>query len=480
MGVPLKSFLDPVLEGHYPSEFRKMSIVVDALNKIIEFCIGHRNTGEDIIDSNGECVSELFACYTYAIRLLSSQISPIFVFDGASPESKKKTTQKRKNNCIKATEQLKSIIQKHASDESETPDLDTDEQNTDEQDTDEQYTDEQDTDEQETDEHEIDEQETDRIKSQLISDKEYIKQFKRSYRPRKNIIERCKCLLRAMGIPVVEAVDEADSQCVAIERFYSDKVIGIMTNDFDALLFGASRMLKGYKSHGSHMIDSYSFVDILQYLNNIAKIINPGLELTRDKFVDFCILLGTDYNHSIKGTKLKPNKMFELFVEHDMDVDKLLSFMQQENTVEKKYYIPTNFMESFTNAKEQYVNAKVKDPKNININLSRPNEKMIREIMKDVIDDNSLSISLSTLRNSYEMITNNPKNDFNSAAFGNFNSYKIKRDKKTQNPYIRPRYGNNSEKHKTAPVKTRNECSNSRIHNSHMRSIIQQPLVKCC
>lgn len=54
--------------------------------------------------------------------------------------------------------------------------------------------------------------------------------------------EQCKELLRAMGVPVVDAPAEAEAQCAELAR--KGKVYAAGTEDMDALTFGSTVLLR--------------------------------------------------------------------------------------------------------------------------------------------------------------------------------------------------------------------------------------------
>ena len=54
--------------------------------------------------------------------------------------------------------------------------------------------------------------------------------------------EQCKSLLRAMGVPVVDAPAEAEAQCAELVR--KGKVYASGTEDMDALTFGSNVLLR--------------------------------------------------------------------------------------------------------------------------------------------------------------------------------------------------------------------------------------------
>lgn len=107
-----------------------------------------------------------------------------------------------------------------------------------------------------------------------------------------DIFEQCRVLLRLMGVPIIDAIGEAEAQCA---RMVQDGIAyAVATEDSDALPFGAARTLRGFSSAGvkKPLVNEYD-------LKGIVK----GMKLSYIQFVDFCILLGTDYNDPLCGPK---------------------------------------------------------------------------------------------------------------------------------------------------------------------------------
>lgn len=102
-----------------------------------------------------------------------------------------------------------------------------------------------------------------------------------------------KLMIRTMGLPLIEANIEAEALCARLVR--EGKAIGVVTNDGDALAHLSSIMIidvKGSVRHGRPMHKCTCII-----LQNVL----ASLKMTETQFVDFCMLLGTDYNDRIKG-----------------------------------------------------------------------------------------------------------------------------------------------------------------------------------
>eukprot|EP01083_Nonionella_stella_P036401 99332_1 len=99
--------------------------------------------------------------------------------------------------------------------------------------------------------------------------------------------EDAKRLLELFGIPYITAPAEAEAQCAALDCL--GLVDGVITDDSDVFLFGASRVYKNM-FHGGKFVE--------RYLN---KELEARLGLSREKLVQLAMLLGSDYTEGVKG-----------------------------------------------------------------------------------------------------------------------------------------------------------------------------------
>lgn len=104
---------------------------------------------------------------------------------------------------------------------------------------------------------------------------------------KEEIKEEIQQLLRILGIPWVDSPMEAEAQCAELEM--RGDVDGVVTEDSDALLFGARQVYRGLLSNSTE-VESYS-----------ATIIQQDLGLTRAKLVALAQLLGCDYHPGVPG-----------------------------------------------------------------------------------------------------------------------------------------------------------------------------------
>jgi len=175
--------------------------------------------------------------------------------------------------------------------------------------------------------------------------------------------EEAKKLLGLMGIPVVSAPCEAEAQ--ATELVIGGKVFAVASEDMDCLTFNCPRLLRNLTKPESKKLPVYEY--------NAEKLLT-GLNMTREQFVDMCILLGCDYCDSIKG--IGPKKAFELITQHK-SIEKILKNLDTE-----KYKVPENW--PFAQARELFFKPEVMDSKDVEIKWKDPNlEGLIEFLVKD-------------------------------------------------------------------------------------------------
>ncbi|VVC40698.1 XPG-I domain,XPG/Rad2 endonuclease,PIN domain-like,Flap endonuclease 1,5'-3' exonuclease, C-terminal [Cinara cedri] len=163
----------------------------------------------------------------------------------------------------------------------------------------------------------------------------------------------CKELLKLMGVPYVEAPCEAEAQCAAMVK--AGKVYATATEDMDALTFGSPVLLR-------HMTFSEARKMPIQEFQ--LETVLETMEMSRDEFIDLCILLGCDYCNSIKG--VGPKRAIEL----------MRQYKSLENIIEnldvKKYQIPENW--PFKDARRLFIDPEITDPESLELKWVDPDE----------------------------------------------------------------------------------------------------------
>lgn len=183
---------------------------------------------------------------------------------------------------------------------------------------------------------------------------------KRAVRVSPEHVEEAKKLLRLMGVPVVDAPCEADSQCVAFVK--SGQCYGVATEDMDTLTLGVPLLIR-YLT-----VSEARKKPVLEVsLNKVLE----GLDLDMDQFIDLCILMGCDYSETIHG--IGPKTAYKLIKKHK-NIETIL-----ENLNTEKHKIPQGFM--YKEAREMFKNPEITDCDQFDFQWPEPDAEGLIEFM---------------------------------------------------------------------------------------------------
>lgn len=379
-----EQFTNP-LNTHHVNEYRGCTVIVDTIQRLMKQCIGKLSNGEESYDANGKSNIHLVSLLSTATYLLNIGINPIFVFDGKAPKEKYYTINNRRMIREKAQEKCSVIVDK--------------------------------------------------------TSKEYIKNSKKSFHFTHEQLEDMKTLLTLMGIKYVVAIGEADQQCAALSAFYNAPVI---TDDTDILVFGGCTIWRDFSMRTGRVL-SINRQSILSYClmksNEILE--QHGLQkisvFTHSNFVDFCVMMGSDYKFSSKKIQIigiSNSRIFECFVINNFDIAKTTKYILENHNDVK---ISSNFCNGVLSIKNIYENAVVYDPKDINIQMLHPNIRdFVTFCTRHGIDKQFLLSKSNVLLNTLQNIEHfsqydNINNTNNVDTFGNFMSYRHKYYKSKHN-----------------------------------------------
>ncbi len=230
-------------------------VAIDALNSIYQFLALIRlPNGEPLKDSKGRITSHLVGIVSrYTKLLVEYYMKPIFIFDGPPHPLKGEEIKKRKAQRAKARREW--LL--------------------------------------------------------ALSRGDYEKAFSKavvSIEVNEQIISDAKKLIKLMGFPIIEALHDAEAQASYIVSRGEAWCVG--TLDWDALLYGAPRMVRYITVTGTEWLPSKKMArPLIPELIELTKILRI-LRITREQLVDIAILVGTDYNRGIKG--IGPKKALHL------------------------------------------------------------------------------------------------------------------------------------------------------------------------
>jgi flap endonuclease-1 len=126
------------------------------------------------------------------------------------------------------------------------------------------------------------------------------------------MIDDAKELLRLMGLPVVQAPSEGEAQ--AAHMATRGDAWAAASKDFDALLFGAPRVVRFLTISGREFLPAQrSSRPITPELIDLRRMLD-ALGITQTQLVDLGLLVGTDFHPGVSG--IGPKKALALVKRH--------------------------------------------------------------------------------------------------------------------------------------------------------------------
>lgn len=224
-------------------------VSIDGYNIIYQFLSSIRQPdGTALMDHNGHVTSHLSGLFYRTMNLIDAGIKPIYVFDGKPSVLKNRTIEERRLIKEKAKIELEEAI---AAGEQE------------------------------------------KIRS-LSSRINYIS---------KDMVDESIELLNSMGIPSVTAPSEGEAFASAM--CLQGLVNGVVSQDYDCLLFGAPTVYRNFTLFGRRKVPGRSI-----YVNVSPEVIylRENLETlgtTREQLIYIGIMVGTDFNKGLKKVGAK-------------------------------------------------------------------------------------------------------------------------------------------------------------------------------
>ncbi len=127
----------------------------------------------------------------------------------------------------------------------------------------------------------------------------------------RTMVGEARELLKLMGLPVVQAPSEGEAQASYLAR--KGDVWAAGSKDYDALLFGAPRIVRFLGVAGKEFLPSKgAFRSVKPELIDSDEMLQE-YGITRDQLVDLALLVGTDFNNGVKG--IGPKKALKLVCE---------------------------------------------------------------------------------------------------------------------------------------------------------------------
>ena len=240
-------------------QLRQKKLAVDAYNIIYQFLASIRGyDGSLLSDTEGTVTSHLTGLLYRNARLLERGVKLVYVFDGEPSQLKREEIQRRAEVKAKAREELEEALERG-----------------------------------------------DMERARTVA--------QRTSKLTRPMVEDSKRLLKHLGIPVVEAPQEGESQAAYLVQ--EKKVWGVASQDYDSLLFGSPVLIRNLTLSGRRKLpksNRYITVNVEEYhQHELLK----ALEITREQLIDMSILIGTDFNpDGVKG--VGPKTAYKLIKEH--------------------------------------------------------------------------------------------------------------------------------------------------------------------
>jgi len=229
--------------------FQGRRLAVDAWNILYQFLSSIRGPdGAPLTDASGQVTSHLVGLLNRTGNLVEAGIRPVFVFDGAPHALKSTTLAQRAARKEAAQRDYEAAV--------EAGDLETARSKA---------------------------QQTSRLTAPMVQD--------------------AQSLLEALGVPVLRAPSEGEAQASWMAA--AGRVDGVVSQDFDALLFGAPVVVRNLGVSGRRKLPGKQvWVEAPPEEVPLAESL-AALHLTRAQLVDAALLVGTDFHPGVKGIGAK-------------------------------------------------------------------------------------------------------------------------------------------------------------------------------
>lgn len=284
MGIAFKDLL--ITKEISIDDLRNKTLVIDSFNLLYQFLTTIRSRGGSLLtDSKGKVTSHLVGLFSRTAKLLEKNLKLVFVFDGEPPKLKNVEREKRKALKIEAEKQYKEALKR--------------------------------------------------------KDLEEMKKYAaRTSRLTPEIVEEAKKLIKAFGLPVVQAMSEGEAQAAYMVK--KDNAFAVVSQDFDSLVHGAPKLVRNLSITGKRKLSNRlryetvkpEIIDLAENLNHLG--------IDQNQLIALGMLVGTDYNPGgIKG--IGPKNALKLVKKHKTDFNTLFNEVKWKESFdfdwEEVYYL---------------------------------------------------------------------------------------------------------------------------------------------
>ncbi|WP_457557752.1 flap endonuclease-1 [Candidatus Harpocratesius sp.] len=247
MGVDLGPLVKDVKKIIKFEDLVGKRIAIDAFNTLYQFlAIIRGRDGTPLKDYQGNVTSHLSGLFYRSLNLIEHDIRPIYVFDGPPNPFKQAEIQRRREIRNEARKKFE-----EARDLGETEDA--------------------------------------------------AKYAQGSSKLTGEMIQESKEFLSALGIPIVEAAQDGESQAAYLVSTNQAWAVG--SQDYDSFLFGAKKVVRNLSMNRTRKIRSTVVSVDIEWLS-LEKILVSN-NLSREQLIDIGILVGVDFFPGIKGVGIK-------------------------------------------------------------------------------------------------------------------------------------------------------------------------------
>jgi flap endonuclease-1 len=268
MGVDLSDLVEP--REIELKELNNATVAIDAFNTLYQFLsIIRQHDGAPLTDDRGNVTSHLSGIIYRVTNLIEEGVKPVFVFDGKPPSFKAETIKARAEVRQAAKAMYEAARAAGSADAYRYAQASTS------------------------------------INQQIVAD--------------------AKELLGYMGVPYIVAPSEGEAEASYMVLRGSADYVG--SQDYDALLFGAPRVVRNITITGKRKLPRKGImVDVKPEVIELNEVL-ATLEITREQLIDLAMLVGTDYNVGIY--KVGPKTALKLVKKFPGDMPAILDELGQ-------------------------------------------------------------------------------------------------------------------------------------------------------
>jgi len=234
-------------------------LAIDSMNLLYQFLTTIRAAdGSILTDKQGHVTSHLIGLFSRTTTLMEEGLKLVFVFDGKAPAIKQKTWEKRTAVKMEASLKLK--------------------------------------------------------EAEEAGNIEEMKKFaSRTSILNKDMIADAKNIIRALGLPIIDAPSEGEAQTAHMVK--TGAAYAAVTQDYDSLIFGCQRLIRNLSIAGKRKkTGTLGYQTVKPEIILLPEVLEH-LKLTLNQLIVLAILVGTDYNPGgVKG--IGPKTGLKLVQEH--------------------------------------------------------------------------------------------------------------------------------------------------------------------